>query len=374
MQASNIINVDVFVAGLGPAGASAACAAASAGYRVLAVDRKQLAGLPVQCAEFVPTMLSPTSSAVVAASCQRIQAMHTFVEDESPDLKNNFSGLMLDRAKFDQNLVSDAVAAGAHCTFDTSVKHIAQNGTVTLSDQRRIRPAVLIGADGPRSLVGRAVDKVNEHIVYSRQITVELRRPHNATDIFLSSEIPGGYAWLFPRGELANVGIGVVPQAKKNLRAALQALHSSLQRDGRVGEAILNRTGGAIPVGGMLGPIGDLGECHVFLVGDAAGLTNPISGAGISAAVLSGRLAGESAAAHLRGEAADVEYREELECLFGASLRRARARREELQTYYQHGRYPSPQNLRDTWIAYPTYWAREASAPSTRGNISYQRN
>ena len=99
-------HTDVLIIGLGPAGASAARAAAAAGCRVLAIDRKVKAGEPVQCAEFVPTMLSPVIEAVSAVRCQRIDEMQTFIEDETPDRKDDFPGVMVDRAKFDQYLVS----------------------------------------------------------------------------------------------------------------------------------------------------------------------------------------------------------------------------------------------------------------------------
>ena len=49
-----MMNVDVLVIGLGPAGGAAATAAARAGLSVLAVDRRKEVGVPVQCAEFIP--------------------------------------------------------------------------------------------------------------------------------------------------------------------------------------------------------------------------------------------------------------------------------------------------------------------------------
>ena len=55
---TRLITTDVLVAGLGPAGATAGAAiAAASGYQVIAVDRKLEAGVPVQCAEFVPAMI-----------------------------------------------------------------------------------------------------------------------------------------------------------------------------------------------------------------------------------------------------------------------------------------------------------------------------
>ena len=50
--------VDVLVVGLGPAGGAEALAAAQAGLRVAAVERRKEIGVPVQCAEFIPLPLA----------------------------------------------------------------------------------------------------------------------------------------------------------------------------------------------------------------------------------------------------------------------------------------------------------------------------
>jgi flavin-dependent dehydrogenase len=128
-----------------------------------------------------------------------------------------------------------------------------------------------------------------------------------------------------------------------------------LHRQGKVGDEVLAMTGGAIPVGGMLQPWGQLGAALVLLAGDAAGLTNPVTGAGIAAAVASGRLAGELAAAAVGGASAVGErYEDELASTYGAALDRALRRRRELMTDV---RGVSKAALRRSWIAYPEYWA-----------------
>ena len=330
-------SADVLVLGLGPAGASAAAAAARRGAKVIALDRKKEAGVPVQCAELLPGLLDVDAAAVR----QRIDAMHTFVEDDAPDLKADFPGRMLDRAAFDASLVHGARAAGADCRLGVSFR--------TIPD---IRARVVIGADGPRSVAGKAIGRVNAALVETRQVTVPLLEAHAATDIFLSAGIPGGYGWLFPKGDVANLGVGVVPQEKKQLKAILEGLHRRGRREGRLGKEVLATTGGAIPVGGMLDPVGFLDDALVLLAGDAAGLANPVTGAGIAAAVHSGRMAGEAAARFLSGNAnAGEGYRAELEDLLQASLERALKRRRELLAAK-----PGKAALRRGWIAYEEYW------------------
>jgi geranylgeranyl reductase family protein len=357
------IETDVLVVGLGPAGATAAAAAAGGGARVIAIDRKRQAGVPVQCAEFVPTllgsMLDASQVAPVASSLrQHIRSMTTFIEQVDPHIKEHFPGQMLDRAEFDTALVRSAQASGAACRFSVGLSALDKDGAATLSNGLKIRARVIIGADGPRSRVGRAIGQVNGALAETRQITVPLRKACKSTDIFLSAAIPGGYAWLFPKGEEANLGLGVAPAWRQLLKPQLNDLHHRLVVDGRVGATASRHTGGAIPVGGMLHPRGNLGAVVVLLTGDAAGLTNPITGAGISAAVISGRLAGEAAAGVLSdARCTGRHYAEELEDLFKVSLERALARRQDLMRAYASGGRPCRAELQRSWIAFPQYWA-----------------
>jgi geranylgeranyl reductase family protein len=348
-----IERADVLVLGLGPAGASAAAEAARRGLRVIAVDRRREPGRPVQCAEFVPAIVGIDVGDLGASTRQRIRSMLTFVEDEGPDVKENFPGHMLDRAAFDAGLVARAAGAGAACRFGAGVRRIHSDGVAELADGGKIAAGVVVGADGPRSVAGRAIGQVNVELVETRQITVPLARPHEATDIHLSADIPGGYGWMFPKGDVANLGAGVDPAYKRRLKDIVSRLHASLVESGQVGPRILGLTGGLIPVGGMLKASGTLGHTLVLLAGDAAGLTNPVTGAGIAAAAHSGRLAGQAAAAWAAGDrAAGDAYEEELDDVFRAALDRAVRRRRELAA----GRSRDKAALRRGWIAYPEYW------------------
>ena len=357
----SLLHADVLVVGLGPAGASASAAAARAGLRVVAVDKRREAGRPVQCAEFVPGLIGIDVDNLARSVQQSIASMATFVEDDPPDVMYPFPGKMLDRAAFDASLVRDAVAAGAQCRFAATVRRIAADAIVTLADGTTIAAAVIVGADGPRSRVGHVIGSVNRALVETRQITVPLLVAHDATDIFLSKSIPGGYGWLFPKGNVANLGAGVAPAHRDALKAIVARLHDVLVGEGRVGSDVLGVTGGAIPVGGMLCVQRPLGSAHAILAGDAAGLSNPVTGAGIAAAVYSGRLAGEAAAAFARDEAqAPTAYEEELRDVLGPALERAVRRRAELGTAAERG--ADKDALRRGWIAYPQYWAAQTGA------------
>jgi len=357
-SSSRSAETDVLVVGLGPAGASAAAEAARRGVRIVAIDRKLEAGRPVQCAELVPAMLGQELSALAAARCQPIHAMTTFVEAEPPHQRPAFPGTMIDRAAFDAALVREAGAAGAEIRLGVSLSGIGTDGVARLSDASSLRARVIVGADGPHSAVGAAVGIVNTEFAETRQLTVPLLEPFEETDIFLSHRLPGGYAWLFPKREVANLGLGGAADWRHRFKPLLADLHDQLARQGRVGREILAITGGSIPVGGLLDACTTHGDALVLLAGDAVGLTNPITGAGISSAVISGRLAGEAAARHAAGDNVAAErYAEELADTFQPSMRRALARRRELMAIYDRRANPTAAELRRAWIAFPEYWA-----------------
>jgi digeranylgeranylglycerophospholipid reductase len=360
---------DVLVIGLGPAGSRAAEAAAKACLHVIALEKRPAAGTPVQCAEFVPSMIERDVLTIAEVTEQKIARMLTFVEDdERPSETPEFRGLMIDRAGFDQMLADNAAMAGADCRYAMKVLGIDRDGTVHCSGGDSFKPKVLIGADGPRSRVGAAIGSVNRDLVETRQLTVPLVLPHDATDIFLSADYRGGYGWLFPKGAVANVGLGIsvdgaLPDDKstrRGLKAMLMDLLTRLATERRIGTSGWALTGGAIPVGGRLKSIGKLGNTAVFLAGDAAGLTNPVTGAGIASAVQSGTMAGRAAVDFVGGrEGALEDYEEELGDIFDAALNRALRRRREVLACYKDGGLPDHAALEDGWIGSPRYWRPE---------------
>ncbi|HEY5637251.1 MAG TPA: NAD(P)/FAD-dependent oxidoreductase [Burkholderiales bacterium] len=350
---------DVLVVGLGPAGASAAAVAARAGARVLCIDRKCKVGVPVQCAEFIPLPLSPLAPA--QAREQAIAGMETQLPSGAR-ASRGFSGLMIRRDRFDQALAAAAQAAGALLWTDATLQALDASGGVarvrTAGGLREVAFRVVVGADGPHSTVAACLGLPRLATVGTRQYTVPLLKPSRDTDIWLSPDTPGGYAWLFPKGEVANLGLGLDPAHERDMKAPLDALHAALVRAGRVGPEILMRTGGPIPVGGLRP---HLVEGPAVFVGDAAGFTHPITGAGIAPAVVSGERAGGAIAAYLAGNSAAFDtYDEEMREEFGPSLARGLAARRRLDAVWNTPAGMDDAVHRGGWIAFDEYYAATA--------------
>ena len=347
--------VDVLVVGLGPAGSTAAAAAASAGLSVLAIERKQQIGVPVQCAEFIPLPLGKHAQAPGVLQ-QRIAGMISHLPSGAA-AHSALSGLMIDRAAFDQALAQQAALQGAVLWRESRLLRIdaSQRRAVvsTAAGESEITYRLLIAADGPHSSVAAGLQLPPLAAVFTRQYTVALLQPLENTEIWLSGDFPGGYAWLFPKGEHAHLGAGADKRFTHDLKQPLDALHRSLVAQGRVGAEIVGITGGLIPVGGLRT---DLVMGDILFVGDAAGLTHPITGAGIAAAVDSGELAGIAAGQYLRQRQANAgrEYQREIRERYAPSLQRALQRRRALEVFGQSA--ISDAQHRQAWIAFPEYY------------------
>ena len=350
-------SVDVLVAGLGPAGSAAAAAVARCGARVLGVDRRRAVGLPVQCAEFIPRPLGHYAQSGGVLQ-QTIEGMLTVLPSGTA-IHSGFPGLMIDRAAFDQALAEEARGVGAELAMATQLVRIdAEHRQATLrgaAGEETMGYRLLVAADGPHSMVAKSLGLEELETVQTRQYTVPLNAAYRDTDIWLSPEYPGGYAWLFPKGKLANLGLGADKRLCPDLKRPLDALHRRLVAEGRVGWEIVCRTGGAIPVGGLRASLVVDGT---LFVGDAAGLTHPITGAGIAAAVISGERAGRAAAEYLGGDMNALDdFEEDMRDQFEASLARAAARRREMLAGWLAADARRDGFHRRGWIAFPEYFA-----------------
>lgn len=355
------ICVDVLVVGLGPAGASAAAAGAESGLSVLAVDRRASVGAPVQCAEYIPAPLGKYASSP-GVVVQRIRSMRTVLPSGNVAV-SPCQGLMIDRARFDRTLADRATAAGAGLLTGCVLRRLDADQHLAWVCQRspgaeqllRVSYRLIVASDGPCSAVGAALGLKPLPVVQTRQYSVAMARPDEDIHAWLSEEFPGGYAWLFPKGDVGNLGIGVDRRLQPNLKLPLERLLARLVETGRVLPRIFGRTGGPIPVGGLRER---LVHETVLFAGDAAGLTHPVSGAGIASAVVSGEMAGHAAAAYLfgKGDGALREYEEDIRDLFAGVLERAVNRRRELYSCWGCPGAQRDDRMRRGWIAFDEYY------------------
>lgn len=362
---------DVLVIGAGPAGSSAARSAALSGARVIMIDRHRRVGVPAQCAGFLPQAAVGQLAGFDLSKSVQVNHMLAFLPDNSSQ-EITSPGFIVNRERLDQWLAQKAEDAGVQVMTSTRALALAPGpGSTTVTaatpdDSFEIDAAVVVGADGPCSRTGASLGLANQSFVVAAQLTVPLIKPISETRIFFDRSIKGGYGWLFPAGEYlsgagskaenqsgairaAHIGAGVKKEAGANPHQALKWLLNRLVAAGFIEDRPLSVTGGLIPVGGPLNTRKD----RILLAGDAAGLCHPVNGAGIWFAMCSGRLAGEAAATASVGYAgALASYAEEIEDLFGESLRAAALRRINM---YEPGLESDTElsaSVRQVWFAF----------------------
>jgi digeranylgeranylglycerophospholipid reductase len=331
-----MLSCDILVVGAGPAGLSAALEASRAGVHVVVAEKKKTIGQPVRCAELMPKS-DLLNVEVKGSIVQKIKKARIFLPD-GEFLDADLTGYMLNRTVFEQDLARKAgkkgahILMGTHCISKKEGRVILRQSSTTID----ISPQVIIGADGPRSIVGRWMGQISGEFCIALQYEIPLAAPSDCAEFYFESRFFGGYGWVFPKGKTANVGIAVkYPQQPRNvsvLKRLLKEFGKKMQLAGKIGETPISTTGGLIPVGGPLDTVKD----NMVLVGDAAGQTNALTGGGIAQAIISGKIAGIVAAEAIKESNMHILhiYGAQLDHIFGDELRRAYTKRQFLESHW----------------------------------------
>ncbi len=298
---------DVAVVGAGPAGSSAARAAAAAGARVVLLDRADFPRYKTCGGGLIgPTLAHLPGEPPTRATIRR--ASFT-LRGGSPLERESTEPLVLTaaRTELDDWLLRAAVAAGAEPRTGCAVTGFHEDdGSVGLTTAAGdLRARVVVGADGTSSRLAREVGVVPARVDLG--LEVELAAGALAgrwTDrIHLDwGPLPGSYGWVFPKGDSLTVGVIAARGRPAETRAYLADL---LRRQGLTGLRVLHESGHLTR---CRAPTSPLGAGRVLLAGDAAGLLEPWTREGISFAVRSGELAGRVAAQHLDGAGLQTAY------------------------------------------------------------------
>ncbi|HEY7294938.1 MAG TPA: geranylgeranyl reductase family protein [Dehalococcoidia bacterium] len=301
---------DAIVVGAGPAGSTAARELAARGGSVLLLERARFprdkpcgGGVTPRAAKLLPFDLSPVVERSVDGVYFSLKLREGFAR-RSPSVLT----VLTQRRRLDAFLVQQAEQQGAifHDGDAATGVELRADGVTVVSRGGRQHGRVLIGADGANGVVARLTG-----LAGTRDLAVALegnvpcdgafpQRWQHLIGMDLGG-IPGGYGWLFPKGDHLNVGVGGWQYLAGGLRHRLDELCAfyGLQR-----ERLVDLRGYQLPV---RRPGAPLARGRVALAGDAAGLLDPLSGEGIYAAIYSGRLAASEATALLEGRAASLD-------------------------------------------------------------------
>ena len=314
-----LIETEILVIGAGPAGSSTAKNAALNGAEVILMDKKSEIGAPKRCAEGVSKEglsklgIEPNSRWVTKelSGVRLISPNGTDVWMKEDQVKLPEAGYILERKVFDKFMAMEAARAGATIMIKTLARGMRKdnNGYIvsceSMGEDFEIKAKIVVGADGPESRVGRwgglktaAKPKNMESGIQFEMVGVEMDDP-DCIEFYFGSVAPGGYAWIFPKGDdIANVGLGIISTyTDKTAYEHLLEFVKNCPATKNAQPVELNI--GGDPVGGM---IKNLVKDHIMIVGDAAGHVNPLTGGGIITALEAGIYAGEVAAAAVKDE------------------------------------------------------------------------
>jgi geranylgeranyl reductase family protein len=290
---------DVAVIGAGPAGATAARAAACAGRRVILLERFGLpryktcgGGLIDRSVRAIPPEVRvPVRARATALTFSLRGRLERTRKAPGPVIS------LVQRDEFDAALVDAARAAGAVVRDGTVVTALAEEqDAVRISTREHgdIRARAVVGADGSAGrcagYVGVRYDQVDLGLELEIPVPPDQRDTWADRVLVDWGPVPGSYAWVFPKGDLLSVGViaarGNPERTRGYLADFLSRLHlSDVEPTVSSGHLTRCRTADS-----------PLYRGRVLVAGDAAGLLDPWSREGISFALRSGAAAGEAAA------------------------------------------------------------------------------
>jgi geranylgeranyl reductase family protein len=298
---------DAIVVGGGPAGSTTAYRLAEQGASVLLADKATFprdkpcgGGLTLRAVRQCPVDPTPVVEELVDQVELRFRYGASVVHRTSEPVV-----WMTQRSRLDAFLLDAARQRGVEVREGVKVV-IEPGNTVTLGTRERVVADTLVGADGANGITAKAVglaDGITYGVAYEGNVKYPTlpRERYSRRLVLELADIPGGYAWVFPKGDHANVGVGgwqsEGPKLREHLRRACEAhgLDPDELEELRGHRLPLRRPGTRIA--------GD----RALLVGDAAGLIDPVSGDGMYECFVSSRLAAAAILDFLAGRSASLQ-------------------------------------------------------------------
>jgi len=320
IQGLNLQKFDVIVAGAGTGGCLAAKTAAKADLKVCLIDVKNREDIGRKICGDAIGRHHFDNLGLKEPVGDELERVMEGIRVYSPDKQVNYVvkgetlyGYILNRHRFGQRLVKEAVDAGAILYDATRIlEPIIENKfvcgvstkSVRTGEKKVLRSSLVVEATGfsavvrkklkPEMQIYDQVDNLDVEACY-REIR-ELKRPLDEPtlcQIYLTQEItPGGYYWIFPEGgNKVNVGLGVAmtgkfPNPRKRFYSHI--LSQPLFK----GSSIVDKGAWCVPT---RRPLNSMVGNGIIIVGDAACQVNPIHGGGMGPSMIGGTLAGETA-------------------------------------------------------------------------------
>lgn len=353
-----MLSYDVLIVGAGPAGCAAAYDLAQGGRQVLLLDRRTFprhkacaCGLTRKTLAALRYSVEPVTERVCHEIVLQQASDHASQREVRVQTKNLICAMAV-RERFDAFCLQQTLAAGRNGGSVTllkieSIAAIRESSdrveldVETIEGPRTWSAPVLIGADGSNGQTRRLLHPQAEPAWYARGFALEACVPYSVLPtqlpagdaphdlVFDFAPLSGGYGWLFPKGDHINIGVGAFAPAADEAGTQLKRVTRQL-----LAEYTTHKLGVSLDAvhahvtGQYLGMGGDAytPQGRVLLVGDAAGLVDPLTGEGIHSALVSGQAAAAAILSNRRDVAAAyAQHLQPLQQTLAFSARAARS-------------------------------------------------
>jgi digeranylgeranylglycerophospholipid reductase len=299
---------DAIVIGSGPAGNMTARALAERGKNTLIIEKQKTVGKNVHCAGgIIGGVLERLNIEKKLRNYDAIKTDIRKLNFISPHNKASIDlgrviGHTVDRSLFDQCLSDLAVDYGAKLYTNTrfiSIKYIGREIAIEVKKDgnfETLKTRILVGCDGVNSSVARqaGIYVPKKHFGYAWAYDMDnvVGIEHDEIEIYFSNLTPGGYAWIFPKGEhLVNFGAGGIGITNFYYKKVFKYL---LRKSNKISHKFKNSkkvrfTGGVVPVSN---PPKSCVRDNILIVGDAGNQINSTTAEGIRYALICGNIAG----------------------------------------------------------------------------------
>jgi geranylgeranyl reductase family protein len=302
---------DVIVVGAGPAGSLTAHLLAREGISTLLVDRARFprdkpcgGGVTLRGLRLLPFAIGPVVERQITTIAFRHPEVGAFEHGGRAPVV-----LMTQRKRLDAFLADQAALAGAIFRDGVRVRAVAleEDGrpAVTFADGSRAGAGILIAADGANGVCGRTL-QLGQDRIFAPALEANVAYDavgagvEQSTALLELGYIPGGYGWVFPKGDHANVGVGGWDSQGPHLRDHLRRV---CDRHAIAWSDLTEIRGHRLP---MRGAATQVANGRALAVGDAAGLVDPLSGDGMYEAFTSAHVAVACTRDVLSGRAPDL--------------------------------------------------------------------
>jgi digeranylgeranylglycerophospholipid reductase len=298
--------IKVAIVGGGPAGLQAAISLSKMGIKPTIFEEHSNIGQPIQCGEGLSIHAFNDFSIPVEESeiWMNVHKRCKLVFPGNRFIYGDIQAYMIRRDKFDKYLASKAKDLGSNLLTASRVNSIQQKSDRVILNiegdrPREVQSELIIIAEGARAKLTKSLSFTPPlPLIYAFEYKIEGEWGEDLEFYFDAERYPYGYIWIFPRKNETNIGIVTTSSERKKLL-------DEFMKKRNISGTILNKVGGPIP---MKGPIPEIHRKNIMVVGDAAGMINPIFYGGIRIGMTSGEIAGKVASRYLNKGNEDQIY------------------------------------------------------------------